>query len=177
MTLASEPEAWPAEFTLSRVFNAPRDLVYRIWTDPRYVALWWGIEGATNPVCRLDVRPGGRWQIDMRTASGTIYRNGGVYLEVVENRRLVSTDVSDPDSPARRGSPPADRLSTVTFEDEGGGTRVTLRVQYRSVADHDFFVNAGVKRGIAQSLDRFERLLADLNARRNHREETKPWPN
>jgi uncharacterized protein YndB with AHSA1/START domain len=142
------------------MFKAPRTLLYRIWTDPKYVALWWGIEGTTNPVCELDVRPGGRWRIDMRTTAGTIYRNGGVYLEVVANRRLVSTDESDPNAPAWRGSPPGDRLNTVTFEDADGGTRVTLRVQFRSVADHDLFVRAGVKEGIGESLDRLARVLA-----------------
>jgi uncharacterized protein YndB with AHSA1/START domain len=157
-----QAEAWPAEFTISRVFDAPRDLVFRIWTDPKCVALWWGIDGATNPRCELDVRPGGRWRIDMRTPGGTVYPNGGVYLEVVENRRLVSTDVSDPASPAWRDSPPPDRLNTVTFEDAGAGTRVTLRVQFRSAADRDFFVAAGVKQGIAQSLARFARVLASV---------------
>lgn len=164
MTLANDrPGEWQAEFTLTRVFDASRELVFRIWTDPKYVALWWGIEGATNPVCQLDVRPGGRWRIDMRTAGGTVYQNGGMYLDVVENQRLVSTDVSDPASPAWKASPPGDRLNTVTFEDQGDGTRVTLRVQFKSVADRDLFVSAGVKEGIAQSLDRLERVLKTLD--------------
>ena len=163
MTLANEPaDQWQAEFTLTRVFAAPRDPVFRIWTDSKYVALWWGVDGATNPVCELDVRPGGRWRIDMRTAGGTVYPNGGVYLEIIENRRLVYTDVSDPQSPAWQGSPPGDRLNTVTFEDAGDATRVTLRVQFKSVADRDLFLGRGVKDGIAQSLDRLERVLHAL---------------
>ena len=160
MTLANDrADEWQAEFTLTRVFEAQRDLVFRIWTDPKYVSLWWGIEGSTNPVCELDVRPGGRWRIDMRTSGGSVYPNGGVYLEVIENQRLVSTDVSDPASLAGKESPPANRLNTVTFEDAGEGTRVTLRVQFRSVADRDGFLHAGFKEGIGQSLDRFERVL------------------
>lgn len=165
MTLANDRvDEWQAEFTLTRVFAAQRDLVFRIWTDPKYVALWWGIEGSTNPVCELDVRPGGRWRIDMRTAGGVVYPNGGVYLEVIENRRLVSTDVADPASLAGKEPPPANRLNTVTFEDAGEGTRVTLRVQFRSVADRDVFLRAGVKEGIGQSLDRFERVLRTLRS-------------
>jgi uncharacterized protein YndB with AHSA1/START domain len=157
--------ASPAEVTITRVFKAPRDLVFRIWTDPAYVALWWGIDGATNPVCELDVRPRGRWRIDMRTASGAVYRNGGVYLEVVPNQRLVSTDVSDPQSPAWQGSlPPADRRHTVTFEDAPGGTRVTLRIEYQSATDRDFFARAGISEGIGQSLDRLARLLGNTAA-------------
>lgn len=65
MTLANEPaDEWQAEFTLTRMFAAPRDLVFRIWTDSKYVALWWGVDGATDPVCELDARPGGRWRIE-----------------------------------------------------------------------------------------------------------------
>ncbi len=166
MRPAADPDAvFVADFTLSRVFAAPRDVVFAIWTDPKYVALWWGIAGATIPTAELDVRPGGRWRIDMRTASGTVYPNGGIYLEVVPNERIVSTDVSDPASPAWRDrAPPADRLNTVTFEDAPGGTRVTLRVQFQSAADRDFFVGAGMLQGIGQSLDRLARLLAERGA-------------
>lgn len=164
MTLANDrANEDRAEFRLTRVFSAPRDLVFRIWTDPKYVAIWWGIEGSTNPVVELDVRPGGRWRIHMHTANGAVYQNGGTYLEVVENERLVSTDVSDRASPAWKGPPPGDRLNTVIFEDAGDGTRVTLRVQFKSVADRDQFLRAGVKEGISQTLDRFERVLETLN--------------
>ena len=162
----SAAEAATPEFTLTRFFDAPRDLVFRVWTDPKYVALWWGMEGGTNPVCELDVRQGGRWRIHMRTPDGTVYPNGGVYLEVVENERIVSTDISDPDSPAWRGSPPGDRVNVATFADEGSGTRVTLRVEFKSVKDRDFFLRAGVKDGIARSLDRLARVLGDLRASR-----------
>src|SRR5215213_9477986 len=151
------------EFTLTRVFDAPRDLVYQVWTNPRYVSLWWGVEGADNPVCELDVRPGGQWRIDMRMLTGVIYPNAGEFVEVVENERLVYTDRSDPDSPAWKGAtPPGDRLNVVTFEDEGVGTRVTLCVKFKSVADRTFFEGAGMKRGIGQSLDRLGRVLETL---------------
>ena len=115
-----------------------------------------------RPVCELDVRPGGRWRIEVRTAGGTVYPNGGVYLDVIENRRLVYTDVSDPRSPAWQAAPPGDRLNTVTFEDAGDGTRVTLSVQFKSVADRDLFLSRGLEDGIARSLDRLERVLRDL---------------
>jgi uncharacterized protein YndB with AHSA1/START domain len=97
----------------------------------------------------------------MRTAGGTApsIQTAACILEVIENQRLVSTDVSDPASLAGKELPPANRLNTVTFEDAGEGTRVTLRVQFRSVADRDGFLRAGVKEGIGQSLDRFERVL------------------
>jgi uncharacterized protein YndB with AHSA1/START domain len=153
------PRSDSAEFTVERVFDAPRALVFRLWTDPKYVAQWWGIENCTIPVCELDVRPGGAWRIHMRTADGTIYPNRGVYVEVVENERLVSTDVPDPTSPAWAGAPPQESLQTTTFEDVDGKTRVTLRARFASEADRDRMLRSGVKAGIEQSLNRFERLL------------------
>ena len=161
MTLAAE-SAEAREFELTRVFDAPRDLVFKVWTDPRYVTLWWGLEGTSVPRCEMDVRAGGSWRIDMRTPGGTTYPNSGLFLEVVENKRLVYTDVSDPESPAWKGAPPGERLNTVTFEKAGNGTRVTLRVQFKSSADRDFFFRTGFRDGLAQSLDRLARLLGGM---------------
>ncbi len=159
MALPNEPVA-AREFGLTRVFDAPRDLVYRVWTDPRYVALWWGIDGATNPRCELDVRPGGVWRIDMRTASGTVYPNGGVFLEVVANERLVYNDIPDPASPGWSGAAPATYVHTVSFEDHAaGGTRVSLTVRANSAADCEGLLKQGMREGICQGLDRLDRLL------------------
>lgn len=153
------------EITITRVFDAPRDVVFRLWTDPELVAQWWGIEGSTNPVCRLDVRPGGTWRIDMRTADGTVYPNCGVYLEVVLNERIVYTDVADSASPAWDGNPPRDVVHTVTFDDDGDKTKITLHARFKSVAERKRMVESGVVQGIGQSLDRLERLLALLRAK------------
>jgi uncharacterized protein YndB with AHSA1/START domain len=153
------------EFGLTRVFDAQRDLVFKVWTDPRYVALWWGIDGATNPHCELDVRVGGAWRIDMRTASGTVYRNAGVFLQVVVNERLVYSDVPDPASPAWAGAPPRPYVHTVSFEDaEAGRTRVTLSVRTESAADCERLLRLGMREGIGQGLDRLARLLGELTA-------------
>jgi uncharacterized protein YndB with AHSA1/START domain len=153
------------EFELTRVFDAPRPLVFKVWTDPRYVASWWGIDGATNPVCELDVRPGGAWRIDMRTATGVIYPNGGVFLEVVENERLVFSDIPDPNSPAWAGAPPGPFVHTVVFEDgPPGKTRVSLTVRADSARDRERVVRQGMREGIGQGLDRLERLLGRIVA-------------
>lgn len=148
------------ELKLSRLFAAPRSLVFHLWTDPRYVALWWGVEGATNPTCDMDVRPGGSWHINMRTASGMLYPNGGKYLEVVENERLVYTDIADLSSPAWAQSTRGIAIHTVCFRDEGDGTRVVMNVRFESIEDYDRLVAAGMKNGLNQGLDRLERLLA-----------------
>jgi uncharacterized protein YndB with AHSA1/START domain len=162
MTLATDHSP-SREFGLTRVFNAPRDLVFNVWTDPRYVALWWGVEGATIPRCELDVRPGGAWRIDMRTASGVVYQNAGVFLQVIANERLVYSDIPDPTSPAWAGAPPKPYLHTVSFEDDSsGGTRVVLRVRADSAADCERLLKLGMRDGMSQGLDRFARLLREL---------------
>ncbi|MEO7038621.1 MAG: SRPBCC domain-containing protein [Candidatus Elarobacter sp.] len=146
-------------FTITRTFDAPRELVFKLFTDPAYVAQWWGVDGSTNPVCALDVWPGGAWRIDMRTADGTVYPNGGVYLDVVENERIVSTDVPDPASPAWGGDPRGDALHTITFDEHDGKTTVTFHARFSSVADRDRLLKSGMREGIGQSFDRLERLM------------------
>ncbi len=78
--------------TFTRVFAAPRELVYQAWTDPKHVAQWFGPRGFTVPHCELDVHVGGRWRIDMRAPDGTVYPNQGVYLEVDPPRRLMYSE-------------------------------------------------------------------------------------
>ena len=148
--------------TISRIFAAPRETVFRLWTDAAYVAQWWGIEDSINPICQLDARPGGDWRIDMQTKSGRVYRNHGVYLEVVENLRLVFTDIPDPALPEWNGAPPAPSVHTVTFADHGDATLVTLEIKLGSRADRDRMLKLGMKTGINQGFDRLERLLVSL---------------
>ena len=142
-----------AEFTLQRIFDGPRALVYQIWTQPEYVKEWWGVDGATIVRCELDVRPGGTFRIDMKVAGGTVYENRGVYLDVVPNERIVSQDERD-----GNGLPPG--THTVTFADFNGKTLVTLTSRFSTIEERDLLVRFGMVSGIKQSLQRFERLLA-----------------
>src|SRR5260370_95379 len=77
------------ELVLTREFDAPRELVLKVWTDPKHVAQWWGPRGFTNPVCELDAKPGGAIRIHMRGPNGIVYPMTGAYQEVVEPERLV----------------------------------------------------------------------------------------
>ncbi len=155
--------AQQAGMTITRVFKASRSLVYTLWTDPKYVALWWGIEGTTNPVCEMDVRPGGEWRVDMRTGSGAIYPNRFEFLEVVDNERLVYRSIRDAKSATGQGEPalPAP-VHTVTFLDEGVGTRVSLETVFASDGERDRVLASGVEQGIGQSWDRLERLIESV---------------
>lgn len=113
------------EFTIIRVFDAPRDLVFRAWTDPTHAACWFGPQGCTTPVetISMDVRPGGAWHATMvRDDNGIEYPTGGTYREVDEPSRLVFT-WTDPTSPAGR---PAESLVTIELVERDGKTEMTF---------------------------------------------------
>ncbi|MDQ6651767.1 MAG: SRPBCC domain-containing protein, partial [Acidobacteriota bacterium] len=108
---------------ITRAFDAPRELVFKAWTDPKHVSRWWGPHGFTNPVCELDVRPGGAIRIDMRGPDSTVYPMTGVYQEIVESERLVFTSAALDDA----GNPLFEVLNTVTFTEQGGKTSIELQ--------------------------------------------------
>ncbi len=111
------------ELVITRVFDAPRALVFKVWTTPEHLARWWGPQGCTMLACEMDVRPGGSWYRHMRTADGYEFTKRGVYREVVVPERLVFTYENDaPDSSAGH-----EMLVTVTFTERGQQTEVTLR--------------------------------------------------
>ncbi len=124
----SSSAAGPArqELVLTRIYGAPRILVFKAWTDAKHVARWWSPRGFTNPVCELDVRPGGLIRIDMRGPNGTIYPMKGVFHEIVEPERLVFTGTAMEDE---HGKPQLEILNTVTFEDFNGITKLTLHAR------------------------------------------------
>src|ERR1700689_1494920 len=82
------------ELTLTRTFDAPRDLVFAAFTDPAHLAQWWGPRGFTNPVCEIDPRVGGVLRIDMRDPNGNVYPMKGVIRDIVPPERLVFTNIA-----------------------------------------------------------------------------------
>ncbi|QKD02647.1 SRPBCC family protein [Mesorhizobium loti] len=146
-------------FAIERIFDAPVERVFRLWTDPLLVAQWWGIRDCTIPHCVLDVRVGGRWRIDMLTAGGALYRNQGSYLEVVENSRLSYCDEPDPEIREWAGKPPGQSRHTVTFTANGQRTHVHFEVTLASVADRERLLALGMRGGWMQSFDRLEQLI------------------
>jgi len=111
------------ELVITRLFDAPRELVFRMWTDPEHLAKWWGPTGFTAPSVEVDVTEGGAWRTCMRdSADGAEYWSSGVYLEVVPPEKLVFSFRWDP----REGQPDEDTLVTVTFADRDGKTELTF---------------------------------------------------
>ena len=122
------------EVLLTRVFDAPRELVFKAWTDPEHVAQWYGPAGFSVVFLEMDVRPGGAWRKCMRSPEGIDYWRRGVFREVVEPERLVFTYVSD--DPL--GISGHETLVTITFADRGAKTLMTFRqAEFESVAARD----------------------------------------
>ncbi len=123
------------EIVLTRTFDAPRELVWRAWTDPEQVVKWWGPFGFTTTTKKMDVRVGGTWIHTMHGPDGVDYPNASKFLEVVKPERLVYEHGG-----ASEGGPPAQFVCTVTFEDVGGKTRVTMRSVFPSKEARDLVV-------------------------------------
>ncbi len=144
------------ELVITRVFDAPRNLVFRAWTDPKHVARWWGPDGFTAPVCELDVRPGGAIRIDMRGPDGTVYPMTGTYREIVPPERLVFISAALD----TEGAPLFEVLTTVTFAERGGKTALTLQARVvRTSAEAAPYLQ-GMEAGWTQSLERLAGYLA-----------------
>ena len=110
------------ELVITRIFDAPCRLVFKMWTEPEHLVRWWGPSGFTTISGRMDVRTGGVWSRSMRAPDGRVIRKHGVYREIVMPERLVFTYVTD--DPV--GNPGPETLVTVTFTDLGRKTRLTL---------------------------------------------------
>jgi uncharacterized protein YndB with AHSA1/START domain len=138
------------EIAVSRLFAAPRELVYRMWTEPEHIVHWWGPTGFTDTINIMDVRPGGRWSHVMHGPDGVDYKNESVYVEVTPPERLVFDHVLAPNF-----------RMTVTFEDQGGKTLVRVQLLFPDAALRDLVVKQfGALEGAKQNLEKLEAYLA-----------------
>ncbi len=153
------------EIAIRRVFDAPRELVFKAWTEPERMTRWWGPNDFTMPVCTIDLRRGGVLHFCMRSPEGQDIWCKGVYREVVEPSLVVSTDFFADEAgnlvqPTHYGMSadwPAEALLTVTFAEHDGRTKFTLRhaVGSAPAAERDM-----CQQGWSESLDRFAAYLA-----------------
>jgi len=145
------------DICLTRLFDAPRALVFEAMTRPEHVARWWGQlgEGYSVPVCEVDLRVGGRWRFVNRHPKGEVAFHGE-YCEITPPARLVYTELMEPYPDAS--------LVTTTFAEEAGKTRVTVIASYPSKAIRDMVLSSGMERGAAASYDRLEDVARELEA-------------
>ena len=142
---------------ITRVFDAPRRLVFEAWTKPEHLMLWWGPRDLTFSICEMDFRPGGAWRFVLRRG-GHDYACGGEYREILPPERLVYTFRFD-------GAPGAEALETLTFVERNGKTALTNTMLHTSVENRDAHVRSGMEEGALQTMDRLAELL-DVMSRR-----------
>jgi uncharacterized protein YndB with AHSA1/START domain len=119
----SAAEATDRELVITRIFDAPRSFVFKVWTEPEHLMHWWGPKGFTLPTCAMNFRPGGVYRFCMRSPEGADHWLRGVYREIVEPERLVFTYAWED----TQGNPGHETLVTVTFADHAGKTKLTLQ--------------------------------------------------
>jgi uncharacterized protein YndB with AHSA1/START domain len=147
------------EIVITRVFDAPRELVFRAFTDPKLFAQWWGPREYSNRIDKFDARPGGEWRVVQRDASGNEFAFHGVHHDVVGPERTVATFEFE-------GVPGHVLLQTSTFEPLGDRTRLVQQAVFQSVADRDGMVASGMKRGSDDSMERLAEVLDEMKAGR-----------
>lgn len=143
------------EIVAVRVFDAPRSLLFKVWTDREHVGRWWGPNGFTTTTFNMDVRPGGVWRFVMHGPDGRDYQNKVTYLEVVEPERIVFQHGGSADECG-----PVNHTTHVTFEDLGGRTKLTMRMVFVSSKARDFVVKTyGAVEGLAQTINHLAEYL------------------
>jgi uncharacterized protein YndB with AHSA1/START domain len=144
------------QILIEREFNAPRHLVYTAWTTPEHVRRWWVGERGEATLVEIDLRVGGRWRYVMTSLENREVAFNGEYREVVENERLVYTEVFE-------DFPDAHAVNTVTFTETGDGrTTVACLVDHNTQEERDMHVNSGMEGGMQEALDALERIAVSL---------------
>ena len=145
------------EIRLTRLFDAPRPLVFEAMTRPEHIRRWWGRlgDGYSVPVCEVDLRMGGAWRFVNRTPNGDLVAFYGVYQEIAPPDRLVFTEIFDQ-------YPDSESVVTAVFTEESGKTRLTATVLYPSVDVRDAVLESGMANGAATSYDQLEEVAREL---------------
>jgi uncharacterized protein YndB with AHSA1/START domain len=148
-------EQMTRDVTLTRLLDAPRELVWAAWTDPARMAQWWGPHHFTNPVCTIDARVGGGFLVQMKAPDGTVYPMAGTFTEVVKPERLRFKAFAE----ALDGTKYLESDTTVTFEQDGARTRLTVKASARGLHPAAPQMLAGMEAGWSQSLERLQALV------------------
>jgi uncharacterized protein YndB with AHSA1/START domain len=146
------------EIHIERVFDAPRDRVFAIYTDPALIPEWWGPRGTTAVVDQMDVRPGGSWRFVISNSDGSETAFRGTYREVTPPERIVQTFEWE-------GMPGHVSVETATFEDLGDRTKVTTKSLFDTTGDRDGMLESGMERGLNETYARLDELLARVGSR------------
>ncbi len=151
-------ESSDREIVISRVFDAPRELVWKAWTEPQHVAQWWGPNGFTTTIEKMDFRVGGVWKLTMHGPDGRDYPNSSVFREIVKPERIVFSHGGH-----REGGTGTHFMATWTFKTLGKQTRLTMRLVFDTSAERELVVTEfGAIEGGKQTLARLAEFLTKI---------------
>jgi uncharacterized protein YndB with AHSA1/START domain len=153
----TDENASDREIVLSRVFDAPRTLVWKALTDPKHVPHWWGPNGYTITVKEVNVKPGGTWRFMMHGPDGTNYDTHVVYIEVTKPERLVYTMGDGADDPGKFNV-------TITLEEQAGKTKITMRMRFNTAEQREATVSFGAIELGYQTLEKLANYLPKVEA-------------
>lgn len=143
------------EIVITRLLDAPRELVWKALTEPEHLIQWWGPRGFTNTFHEINIRPGGVWRFDMHGADDRDYDNRVTFKEVTPPERLVYDHGTD--------AQPAQFEATITLTERGGKTEIVLRSLFPSAADREYVVREfGAIEGGKSTLERLAEHLSTM---------------
>jgi uncharacterized protein YndB with AHSA1/START domain len=146
------------EISMTRLFNAPRRLVFEAFSKPEHVANWWGRRGSTLTVVEIDFRVGGAWRFVSKEADGNEYPFKGEFREIVTPEKIVQTFIFDVPPYSEKAV-----IDTAVFTEEDGKTRVTTTSLFESKEDRDGMIQSGMEEGATESYDRLAEYLEKLS--------------
>jgi uncharacterized protein YndB with AHSA1/START domain len=140
------------ELAITRILNAPRELVWEAWTDPKHLAKWWGPNGFTNTIHKIEVKEGGEWDFIMHGPDGADYKNKIVFNKLVKPELITYSHITGPKFDV-----------TVTFKKYGTKTKLNVRMVFDSAKDYDVAVNTfGAKQGLKQHIGRLKEFVEKM---------------
>jgi uncharacterized protein YndB with AHSA1/START domain len=163
------------ELRITRLFNAPREVVWKMWTEPEQIMKWWGPEGFTAPSIKVDLRVGGKYIFAMQGPAGSPWGNvmysAGTYKEIMPMEKIVASehfsnehgDVLRPDKLGMDPNFPSENIVTITFEEEGGKTKLTILYTPESDALYEAMVKSGMEEGWGSALLKLDESLLTLS--------------
>ncbi len=143
------------QILITREFAAPARLVYQAWTTPELIKRWWSANRGTVTLAEVDLRVGGKWRFVMVTEDGFEVGFHGEYRELVENQRIVSTEVYE-------GMPEGEAVNTMTFTEVAGRTTLKILVQHEKKERRDAHIESGMEAGMQDAMDLLEQVAVGL---------------
>ncbi len=143
------------ELRLSRKLNAPIDLVWEVWTTPEHIANWWGPNGFTNTIHKMDLKPGGEWDLVMHGPDGTNYKNKSIFKEIVLHKKLVYEHVTGPKF-----------VATIEFQEQGDQTFITWHMLFETAEEFIQTVKTfKAEEGLKQNIEKLDVYLSGLKTK------------